>query len=310
VLSRIPDLWKEHVQNWFEINKRFRTTVDGRSVPGVNDEYFIYQSMLGGFPEDFKVTEEWIKRVQAYLNKALREAKVNTNWSEPDEDYEKACERFIEDILSPDHGFLPSFIPFLSTVLEHAMVYSLTQTLIKLTAPGIPDIYQGCELWDLSFVDPDNRRPVDYDKRMQFLFQLVVREEAGKQSVLEYLREHRAEGIEKLYVTWKILNYRKTYPEIFTQGDYIPVAVTGKEIKAAAFARADKEKWVIAIFPFGLAKHEIEGTEKDEQYVILPEDAPGKWLNIFTGETLDIPNQISLSRLFLDFPVSLLVSAS
>src|SRR5690606_5139619 len=124
-----------------------------KRVPEINDEYFIYQSMLGGFPEDFVVTPAWTERVKAYLNKALREAKVNSNWSAPDEVYEKSCEEFIDKILNPDHGFLRAFIPFVRTVCEHAMVYSLTQTIIKLTAPGIPDIYQGCELWDLSFVD-------------------------------------------------------------------------------------------------------------------------------------------------------------
>ena len=309
VLSRIPDLWKDQVLKWFEINKRFRTTLDGRTVPAVNDEYFIYQSMLGGFPEDYEVTDEWIKRVQAYLNKALREAKVNSSWSEPDEQYEKACERFIEEILNPAHDFLPSFVPFLRTVYEHAMVYTLTQTLIKLTAPGIPDIYQGCELWDLSFVDPDNRRPVDYDKRMQFLFQLVVREEKGMKAVFEYLRENREEGIEKLFITWKVLNFRRKNPEVFTAGEYLPVAVTGRGVKAAAFARTDKKRWVISVFPFGLVKHDMDSVDDAaDQFVVLPEDAPRKWINLFTGETLEVPNQISLAQVFEHFPVALLVS--
>lgn len=309
VLSRIPELWKENVSTWLEVNKRYRSSVGGRPVPEINDEYFIYQSMLGGFPEDFKVTDEWIKRVQAYLNKALREAKVNTNWSAPEEDYEKACERFIEDILDPGHNFLASFVPFVKTVCEHAMVYTLTQTLIKLTAPGIPDIYQGCELWDLSFVDPDNRRPVDYDKRMQFLFQLVIREEKGKGAISEYLRENREEGIEKLFVTWKILNYRKEHTEVFTEGDYIPVTITGKEIKAAAFARTDKRRWVLSVFPFGLVKHDMDIPDAEaEQFVILPEAAPKSWTNLFTGESIEAPNQISLNDLFKDFPVALLVA--
>ena len=160
VLSRIPDLWKTHVIQWLDMNKSFRTNINGRTVPELNDEYFIYQSLLGGLPEDFNITDEWIKRVEAYLNKALREAKVNTSWSEPDDAYEKGCEKFLEEIVKKDSPFLSSFIPFAKTVFDHAMVYSLSQTLIKLTAPGIPDIYQGCELWDLSFVDPDNRRPV------------------------------------------------------------------------------------------------------------------------------------------------------
>ena len=310
VLSRIPEIWKENVNQWFHINNPFRTSIDGRTVPAVNDEYFIYQSMLGGFPEDFNVTEEWIKRVQAYLNKALREAKVNSNWSDPDEEYEKACERFIENILDPGHSFLSSFVPFVKTVCEHAMVYTLSQTLIKLTAPGIPDIYQGCELWDLSFVDPDNRRPVDYERRMEFLFQLVVREEKGMAAVFEYLKEHRESGIEKLFLTWKTLHLRRTYPELFTTGEYIPMSVTGTEIKAAAYMRTDRQHWVMVIFPLGLVKHEMDEAHPDDQFVVLPEDAPRKWINIFTGETLEVPNQIALAQAFDVFPVAAFISAT
>jgi (1->4)-alpha-D-glucan 1-alpha-D-glucosylmutase len=283
--------------------------LDGRSVPELNDEYFIYQSMLGGFPEDYQVTEEWIHRVQAYLNKALREAKVNTNWSEPDEQYEKGCEAFIEKILHPGHDFLSSFVPFLRAINEHAMVYTLSQTLLKLTTPGIPDIYQGCELWDLSFVDPDNRRPVDYNKRMEFLFQLVIREEKGKDAVFEYLRQNRDAGIEKLYVIWKALNFRKTNPDLFTEGSYIPLAITGSEISAAGFARYHNKMWAMTVVPLGMVKHDTAWSSEvmAEQFLVLPENAPVIWLNILTGEEFEIPNQISLSDIFKLFPVALLV---
>ena len=310
VLSRIPELWQQQVQHWMEMNRTFRTTIDGRTVPQLNDEYFIYQSMLGGFPENFQINDEWIKRVHAYLNKALREAKVNTNWSQPDEAYEKACEKFVEDILGKNHGFLSSFIPFVKTVTEHAMVYTLTQTLIKLTAPGIPDIYQGCELWDLSFVDPDNRRPVDYEKRMEFLFQLVIREEKGKDAVFAYLREHRDEGIEKLYVIWKTLNFRKNQSEVFTGGAYVPIEISGGEIGAAGYARVKDAVWAVVLFPFGLVTHEkiANSDAGNPQFAVLPEEAPQQWTDIFTGRMFTTPNQISLQDAFSDFPVALLVS--
>jgi (1->4)-alpha-D-glucan 1-alpha-D-glucosylmutase len=309
VLSRMPDAWQQHVNHWLELNSTCRTVLDGRTVPELNDEYFIYQSMLGGFPEDYQVTEEWIQRVQAYLNKALREAKVNTNWSEPDEQYEKACEVFIEKILQSGHNFLSSFVPFVRAVNDHAMVYTLSQTLLKLTTPGIPDIYQGCELWDLSFVDPDNRRPVDYDGRMEFLFQLVIREEKGRDAVFEYLRQNREAGIEKLYVIWKTLNFRKTNPDLFTEGSYIPLAITGSEISAAGFARNHGNAWVLTVVPLGMVKHDSAGPSDamSEQFLVLPDNAPVTWLNIFTGERLAVPNQISLSDIFKIFPVALLV---
>lgn len=311
VLSRIPSIWKEQVAQWIEINRGFRTQVGGRTAPDLNDEYFIYQSLLGGFPEDLQVTQEWIQRVQAYLNKALREAKVNTNWAEPDEQYEKACEKFVEQILTPGHGFLPSFLPFTRTVFEHAAVYSLSQTLLKLTAPGIPDIYQGCELWDLSFVDPDNRRPVDYERRGEILFQLVVHEQKGKKALFDYLREHREEGVEKLYPIWKTLNFRKSKPLLFTDGDYIPVAITGEEITALAFARNFGEAWAVVIIPLGLARHGMADAKDPatDQFVILPENAPEEWLNVLTGEACRSANQISLSEAFSTFPVALLTSS-
>lgn len=309
VLSRIPTLWQHHVDSWLKTNSIFRTEVGGKITPQPNDEYFIYQSMLGGFPEDFKVTDEWTQRVKAYLNKALREAKVNTSWSDPDEVYEKACGKFIEDILIPEHGFLSSFVPFVRTVAEHAMVYTLTQTLIKLTAPGIPDIYQGCELWDLSFVDPDNRRPVDYEKRMQFLFQLVVREEKGKDAVFKYLRDHREEGIEKLYVIWKTLQLRRKQPDLFMEGDYIPVAISGGEVSAAAFARVKDEVWILTLFPLGLVVHGTGHINAFKpQFAVLPDNAPTDWIDVFTGKTFNTPNQLSLEEVFDVFPVALLTA--
>ena len=309
VLSRMPDTWQEYVNEWMQLNKGFRKKIDGKTVPELNDEYFIYQSMVGGFPEDYKITTEWLERIHAYLNKALREAKVNTNWSEPDDAYEKGCQEFIDNIVNDDHLFLVSFLSFIKLVYAQAMVYTLSQTLIKLTAPGIPDIYQGCELWDLSFVDPDNRRPVDYDKRMQLLFQLVVNEEKGKKALFDYLREHRQAGVEKLFVTWKVLNLRKQHPKVFAEGDYLPVQITGKDIAAAAYARTDGNSWILIIIPLGLVKHDMLPEEDPgrDQYVILPENAPGTWENIFTGEVVESVNQIALQNLFADFPVALLV---
>lgn len=312
VLSRIPEMWKDHVGLWLQINKSCRTMSNGKTIPELNDEYFIYQSMIGGFPEDFAVTDEWRKRMQSFLNKALREAKVNTNWSSPDEEYERGCEKFVDAILRPEHDFLSSFIPFLKTVCEHAMIYTLSQTLVKLTAPGIPDIYQGCELWDLSFVDPDNRRPVDYEKRMEFLFQLVIKEEKGKEAVLSYLRDHREEGIEKLYITWKALTLRRSYPLLFSEGEYLPLVITGKEITSAAFARHRKDEWVIVAFPLGLVTHDSNPTSNSsqEQFLILPEGAAEQWTHVFTGEKFETINQISLGDMFSRFPVALLVGQS
>ncbi len=168
VLTLSPNQWIQQVQHWHCINKPFSE----QAAPDMNDEYFIYQSVIAGFPADGVVTNEFIERLSAYMVKVLREAKVHSNWSSPNEEYEKGCMQFIERLFAADHPFEDSIGAYVEKINRQACVYSLTQTLIKITAPGIPDTYQGCELWDLSFVDPDNRRPVDYQLRKQYLRKL------------------------------------------------------------------------------------------------------------------------------------------
>jgi (1->4)-alpha-D-glucan 1-alpha-D-glucosylmutase len=130
------------------------------------------------------------------------------NGSDPNEAYENGCLEFVSDLLRGDSSFLETFISFMSVINKYSQLYSLVQVLIKVTAPGIPDIYQGCELWDLSFVDPDNRRPVDYKYRMELLMSIQQREAATSYEFLAFLRAHRNEGYEKFFVTWKSLNFR------------------------------------------------------------------------------------------------------
>ncbi len=309
VLSRMPDEWQSRVREWREVNAEFRKNINGKEVPSTNDEYLIYQAMIGGFPENFSVDEEWIGRFLAYLVKASREAKVHTNWSEPDEAYEEACAQFVSNILRPEHTFLNSFVPFVKMVVEQATVYALVQTLVKLTAPGIPDVYQGCELWDLSFVDPDNRRPVDYEKRMGLLFQLVVKEEGGWNGVAAFLREHRQVGVEKLFVTWKTLTFRRANPQLFVEGQYVPLAVTGDKGIAAGYARHYDGQWIAVVFPLGSITHQnlFEDAGPDP-LLIFPDEAPDTWVNRFTGEEYEQTHQIPLRLLFQNFPVALLTA--
>src|SRR5690606_9952084 len=149
LLSQIPDRWKSLIKEWMKMNQPLKKTINGKTAPSVNDEYFLYQSLIGGFPQDLKVEESYIKRLQEYMVKVLREAKIESGWDEPNEEYEKACTEFIASILNKKHDFLDSLTKFLNEILDASSTYSLNQALIKITAPGIPDIYQGCELWDL-----------------------------------------------------------------------------------------------------------------------------------------------------------------
>jgi (1->4)-alpha-D-glucan 1-alpha-D-glucosylmutase len=307
VLCEFPDQWKELVKQWMRANNKFKKkTAGGQLAPVINDEYFIYQSIVGGFPEDFVVSAEWVERLKSYFIKVVREAKVNSTWGDPEQSYEDACVSFITSILAHGSEFLNTFLPFIKRVAEVASRYSVGQTLIKLTAPGIPDTYQGCELWDLSFVDPDNRRPVDYEKRKGFLVQLVQKEKEGEHILFPFVEDHKSKGIEKLFVTWKVLNLRKEKRDLFTQGSYIPLQIKGKDIITVAFARNYNNDWAILIAPLRLREKPVDPADvNSDDEVILPEGAPGLWRNTFTNETIQSEGSILLSACFTRFSVAM-----
>lgn len=307
ILSLFPEDWKTLVVQWINDHKKFhRKTSKGKVAPLINDEYYIYQSIVGGFPEDLDVTPEWTARLQAYITKVVREAKVNSDWGDPDQEYEEACSAFVAAILTPDSDFLESILPFIRKIARVSYRYAAAQALIKITAPGIPDIYQGCELWDLSFVDPDNRRPVDYEKRKFFLDQLIEKEKEGPHILFPFLEDHRNAGMEKLFVTWKSLTCRRQNFSLFTEGRYIPLQVTGQDIVTVAFARNHGENWALVIVPLRIKEqhHDPANIVTDDE-IILPENAPGRWRNIFTGETVQAQGRMPLATCIERFSVAL-----
>ena len=304
VLSEIPDRWIKLVESWFDINRNARVDVNGKQAPIVNDEYFIYQSILGGFPDDLQPSEFWLGRLQAYLVKALREAKVNTSWEEPDENYENACKEFVSRIIKGNGKFLNSLTQFLKDILPFANTNAMGQMLIKITAPGIPDVYQGCELWDLSYVDPDNRRPVDYGIRKKWLNQIREKENNDLGNLFSFLGDHRGLGIEKLYVAWKALNFRRAHNEVFTHGEYLPLQVSGRQPVACAYTRHHKDKWVLIIVPLAVTANDMWTDES----VLLPQQLSGSWTNIFTGETVDIAEYVSIKEILMQFPLGFLTT--
>ena len=268
-------------------------------APSPEDEYFIYQSLIAGFPADEQVTPEYVERLKAYYIKSIREAKLFTNWQAPDTQYEEAGCRFIEKIVSSEHDFVKSFLPFFKKIVAHAQLLSLTQTLVKITAPGVPDIYQGSEGWDTSYVDPDNRRPVDFEIYKQYVKEIKEREQKGPAEVLKYITSKRAEGLEKFYVTWKALQCRRQLAAVFLHGDYIPLYASDN-CGVIAYARHYKNEWVLVIAPVSMEEH---GTNCS---ITLPANAPVKWRNIFTGETVDAAGDLQIHTLFNNFPVTLL----
>jgi (1->4)-alpha-D-glucan 1-alpha-D-glucosylmutase len=308
-LCEFAGQWKKFVGQWTTMNRKFHSRMpSGSMAPEINDEYYIYQAIAGGFPEEGNVTEEWVERLVAYYTKVLREAKVNSDWADPNKAYEEACHAFIRAIVWPGSEFMESFEPFITKVIARANLYALAQVLIKVTAPGIPDIYQGCELWDLSFVDPDNRRPVDYKKRIDLLSTLGQKEEQGQAILFSFLEDQRKAGIEKLFVTQKSLQFRKKNLRLFADGSYIPLQTTGKETIAIAFARKLDDQWALVVVPLGVRSNSEKNPSDvlDTEEIVLPEGAPQIWQDVFTGEEIRTDGRITLSEILSRFPVALL----
>ncbi|AEV99453.1 malto-oligosyltrehalose synthase [Niastella koreensis] len=291
--------WQQVNEHWRLINAPCKESRDGKPMPAGEDEYFIYQSLIAGFPADEQVTEEYVERLKAYYIKSVREAKLFTTWQEPDSTYEEAGCRFIEKILAPEHNFLKSFLPFFKKIRDAAQQLSVTQTLVKITAPGIPDTYQGSEGWDTSYVDPDNRRPVDYGFFKQALKEIKEREQQGTAEVLKYISSKKTEGLEKFYVTWKALQCRRQLAAVFLHGSYIPLQ-TPAECGIIAYIRQYKNEWVLVIAPVSVR---VTNTNCS---ITLPANAPIKWKHVFTGETMEAAGDLPIHTIFNNFPVSLL----
>jgi (1->4)-alpha-D-glucan 1-alpha-D-glucosylmutase len=324
VLSEMPRNWAAQVMKWRRVNRiRKPETSDERSVPDNNEEYLLYQTLVGAWPFRMDSEAEWLNfvgRMQQYMEKALHEAKINASWLNPNPEYVAGISKFVAAILSPTYRgksnlFWDSMQKFLPAVQYFGAINSLTQTLLKLTSPGVPDIYQGLELWDFSLVDPDNRRPVDFDVREHALQQLTGGLQSGDLLGLcqELLRNYQ-DGRTKLWVTMQTLNYRREHPELFKAGKYVPLqANRGKEEYVVAFARVSPGEAAIVAAPRlsytlmkGNAEPPLGAAWNDSELVLPPEMKGTEWHNIFTGEVLAVAERAPLCReIFAHFPVAL-----
>lgn len=295
-LTMLPDIWIQQVQLWHAMNNNLKTA----QAPSENDEYLIYQSVISGWPGQDKVNEDFITRLSDYLVKALRESKEHTDWIEPNEEYEQHCLAFLRGLFAPEHEFTSSVGCFMEKVQQRAPQLSASQLLLKLTAPGVPDIYQGCELWDFSFVDPDNRRPVDYTKRINIL--AAIRQvEDDRTALKKLLSDKREEAWEKLYISYKTLAFRKQHASLFRDAPY--VALSKDEDSVMAFARQQNEEVCIVLAPLPVLN--------TQEYLELPAAILNtRWRNIFTGAIVTSKNgKLPLTELE-SFPVALLEPVS
>ncbi|AFZ34739.1 maltooligosyl trehalose synthase [Stanieria cyanosphaera PCC 7437] len=307
VLSEIPQEWEQQVNQWREMNRVHQQN----GIPDANDEYFFYQTLLGAFPFEESDLADFPDRIKDYILKAVREAKVHTAWLRPDEEYEAAFFSFIDKVLDPkESNFWQQFRPFQKQIAEYGIYNSLSQVLIKNTAPGVPDLYQGAELWELSLVDPDNRRPVDYQKRREFLQEIKEKSEQNIEQLLKELIETKENGKIKLFLTHQLLKARKEYLEIFQNGNYQPIEITGKyQNHIIAFARNYGDQTLVAIAPRFLTTIIKPGQLPlgvdvwEDTSLILPNKT---WHNLINNQTITGENLV-VGEILQNFSVGLLV---
>lgn len=327
VLSEIPQEWRTQAFRWSRINQRKKTEVDGELAPSRNDEYLLYQTLLGTWPIEpmsREQREQYVERIQQYMTKAMHEAKVHTSWISPHLPYESATRDFINALLddSPRNTFLASFDPFAKRMADYGLWNSLSQTLLKLTCPGVPDIYQGTELWDFSLVDPDNRRPVDFTNRQRRLVSTIqwAATDGDREKVARELIATRYDGRIKMFVIRQVLNHRRSNPDLYATGNYLPLDPTGsRKDQLCTFARTSAEQTVIVVAPRLVTTLVVNSNDPpigsdvwQDTWLPLPNETIGRrFLNVLTGETLEVSQQesnsgLSLSSVLNSFPVALL----
>ncbi len=320
VLSELPAEWEVSLKLWRGLNRHHKTEVNRVAVPDAPQEVLLYQTMLGAWPLNPEEVPQFKIRLQEYLVKAAREAKVHTRWISPHPEHEQALTAFVAAILDEarNSSFLREFHQLQGKLAFWGALNSLTQVLLKIASPGTPDFYQGTELWDLSLVDPDNRRPVDFPRRARILKDITKKEKKRTRPLINELLVHWQTGALKLFVTRRALAFRRTHLDLLLHGDYIPLAPAGeREQHVVALARRRGDHWCLAAagrffsrlsppgqFPLGKAAW-------GETHVILPPEAPARWRQIMADDLLTtVPTPegqaLPLHRVLHDLPVALL----
>src|SRR6185437_11764598 len=320
LLSEMPRDWGKRVSLWARLNRLRRGEVDGAPAPDRNDEYFFYQTVVGAWPLDLKPDDaagltSLCERVHATMTKAVREAKEHSSWSNPNAEYEAVLGRFVAGALdgSRPNPFLQDMHAFVESLARRGAINSLAQTLIKLAAPGVPDTYQGGELWDFSMVDPDNRRPVDWAIRRRLLDELRRRfsEAPADRQALAELAAHWRDGREKLFLTWRALALRRAQPALFAGGSYVPLQTAGRHAdRLVAFARIANGHAAVAVAPRLVTPLLRNGGGIDWADTVVTLPADRGWCDALAQRDLGAREApVAAAELLGDFPVALLASA-
>jgi (1->4)-alpha-D-glucan 1-alpha-D-glucosylmutase len=321
VLSEIPAEWGERVQRWRRLNVAFKTTIAGRRVPEPGTVHHLLQAMVGIWPleplavGDLELLRE---RLSGYMEKAVREAKLRSSWTDPDAEYEYALRADIAALLDPVRSprFLDELERFVRRIARPGFWNALARTVLHLASPGVPDLYQGDELWNLALVDPDNRRPVDFERRARLLDDVergMCGEEVTRDQFLRELVANPEDGRLKLHVIRSALAARRERGAVFRSRSYVPLEASGRAaIRVMAFGRGDAGERLIAVVPRLLGRFEGSPTEPslwDDTLLPLPADWPRRWACALSGRSLVArPDGFPVAELFAVLPVALLLS--
>ena len=324
VLSEMPAEWKSRLVHWVELNQPKKKILDGRMVPNPNEEVLLYQSMLGVWP----LQENWEpevrarlrERIQTFILKAAREAKTHSSWVSPNEAHENALREFISAIFEcpAEDPFVLDFHNFLDRIARCGACNEFSQVLLKITSPGVPDFYQGSELWNEQLTDPDNRTPVDFDLRTRILEEMTRICPVPCVSACADMLNNWREGRLKLYLTKEALHFRRSHRDLFLRGEYLPLESAGDHRESVcSFARHFKDQWSITVVPRLVSKlgdemafplgESVWGTSG----LVLPTGAPANWINAFTGQSLLASasrrkRKLPVSEIFSTLPFALL----
>lgn len=305
-LSEIPAEWEDWVAEWREIASPFKSQVEGLSAPDPVDEYRLYQILIGAWPLNTDEPDETFrKRIREHVRKAVNEAKRFTSWIHPNEPYLQGCDRFVDALLTRPSAdaFLASFVHRAKRVAHLGSVNSFAQIVLKSTVPGVPDFYQGNDLWDFSLVDPDNRRPVDYERREEVLAKL------NNANPLDLLRNWTDGGI-KLWTTQRLLALRAARADVFQYGDYTGLSITGRFKKhAIGFRRDGIESSILVVVPriSAILGCPPTGLVWDDT-AVEPGEGSTWWQDIFTSRNFAANTALPLVELFAELPFAVLVA--
>ncbi len=326
VLSEIPKDWYLAVRRWSKMNRSWKIQIDGIAAPDANEEYLLYQTLVGTWPLLDMHAEQhsgFIKRIQAYMQKALHEAKMHSSWINPRAEYDQAMDDFVEHVLdrSRENTFLEDFRQFQAPIAKAGMWNALSQLLLKIASPGVPDFFQGNELWSFHLVDPDNRQPVDFELRKQIASKLRSEADSDPAALLSRLANNPCDGAIKLYITSRALRFRKDQQDLFAEGSYVPLGSDGSRGRhVIAFARVSGGKTALAVAGrFFLRLCNSHGVPWGEQAwgstsVVLPRKIQAaSFRDVLSGRIIDVEQRgdqsvLPLANVFSHCPAALLFS--